>query len=246
MKIITVSSLKGGVGKTSTVIYLSQALKKLNYKVLVVDVDPNNNLTDYFLRDIDPGSIDKENIYQAITKKCTYADVIYKTDFGIDIIPCTLSLHKIGLEMSGNPASLLSFKSKIKTLDYDFVLMDSPPALCYELRFSLYAADILITPLAPVRWIKQGIDLLSEELQGIADTLGRVPVSVALPYMVSKTDLIKMEFLQDITQLRTAIPKRAEIKNKGERSRALSEKGKAMQDFISLSNEIILLCGGVK
>lgn len=54
MKIIVAASIKGGVGKTSTAVFLAQALVTRGHNVLAVDGDHNNNLTDFFLRDVIP------------------------------------------------------------------------------------------------------------------------------------------------------------------------------------------------
>ncbi|EMN94783.1 VirC1-like protein, partial [Leptospira interrogans serovar Medanensis str. UT053] len=62
MKIICLASMKGGVGKTTIDVFLAQAFFQLGFRVLVVDMDPNNNLTDYFLRAISVGAISSQNI----------------------------------------------------------------------------------------------------------------------------------------------------------------------------------------
>ncbi len=54
MKVITFGSLKGGVGKTTCAAFLAQALASKGARVLAADIDANNNLTDYFLRDSAP------------------------------------------------------------------------------------------------------------------------------------------------------------------------------------------------
>ena len=74
MKIITIASLKGGVGKSTLAIFLSQALAQLNTRVLVIDADPNNNMTDYFLRKIPSEEIESRNLYHVLAGKLS-ADV---------------------------------------------------------------------------------------------------------------------------------------------------------------------------
>nr|WP_254056033.1 ParA family protein [Leptospira mayottensis] len=63
--------MKGGVGKTTIDAFLAQALSLLGFKVLVIDMDPNNNLTDYFLRDISIETISSKNIRQTLTGEST-------------------------------------------------------------------------------------------------------------------------------------------------------------------------------
>lgn len=87
-KVISIASLKGGVGKTTLTVFFAQALPK---KILCIDLDHNNNLTDYFLRETDVEEIENKSIAKVFTGSRLIQDCILKSPLGIDAIPTTRS-----------------------------------------------------------------------------------------------------------------------------------------------------------
>lgn len=238
MKIITVASIKGGVSKTAIISFLSQAIKTSGYKTLVIDADANNNLTDYYLREYSFEEIDQVNLYNLIRGDVTPNEVIYKTDAGVDIIPCTLQLHKIGVEMSSNPGSILKFARNIKRLDYDYILIDTPPSLSYEFRMALHAADLVLTPVCFSRWTLQAMLLLQIEIQEIKEAFDHLPTLLTVPSIVSDKEnetLRKMDYAFS----RSYIKKSAAIKNAHDKGTVLKENSKAWNDFNLLAGEVL-------
>nr|AVH81615.1 ParA family protein [Leptospira mayottensis 200901116] len=154
--------MKGGVGKTTIDAFLAQALSLLGFKVLVIDMDPNNNLTDYFLRDISIETISSKNIRQTLTGRINIEEVVYSTALQVDCIPATPKLASVNSELHNDFGSVLLFEKSLRSLDYDYVIIDSPPADCYELRASLYVSDLVICPISYSRWSLQGYEMLDE------------------------------------------------------------------------------------
>jgi chromosome partitioning protein len=239
MKIITVASLKGGVGKTTLSIYLAEALRQLGKKTLVIDLDPNNSTTDFYLSRASASSIDEKNILHALTRKAEYENVIHIAPNGQHVIPATLALHRVGVEQVGNPASLLQARTKLKKLDYDFVILDTPPSLTYELRVGLFAADLVLTPVSPSRWIVHGLTLLAEELQQVGETIGKVPQHLMVPYMITASDEIVIDKLQIKPKTKTKIPRKAELRTKTEKGLLLKPKTKTAELFEQLAKEVM-------
>jgi|JI9StandDraft_1071089.scaffolds.fasta_scaffold04510_5 chromosome partitioning protein len=238
MKIITIASLKGGVGKSTLAIFLSQALAQLKTRVLVIDADPNNNLTDYFLRKIPSEEIESRNLYHVLAGKLDIEQSIYKTSI-VDIIPCTVSLHSVGVEFSSDPASLLRVKPKLKKLDYDFIIIDTPPSLSYELRMGLFSSDLIVSPISPNRWIKQGLDLLRSEIQKVEEATNKTPDILAVPCIISKSDMDKLKFINKEIQSKTPIFRNGSVRMKAEKGLPLVAGSKPSQEFIALAKEII-------
>ncbi len=129
MKTIALTNQKGGVGKTTTTINLGAGLAKLGKKVLLIDLDPQANLT-YSLR-THSHRLEK-TIYHALRGGVDVADIIIEHN-GFDFIPSSLELSGAELELASEPAREGLLKNVIKQLeeeyDYDYVLIDCPPNL---------------------------------------------------------------------------------------------------------------------
>jgi cellulose biosynthesis protein BcsQ len=115
MKIVTVASLKGGSGKTSLALFMYQQISAS----LIVDSDPNNNSTDFMLRDVDTTELDSRNLLHLFAENRPAADLIYggkaSGDMARSVIPCTVHMHQVGSIMNGNPGALLSYGPRLKS-----------------------------------------------------------------------------------------------------------------------------------
>ncbi len=128
MKTIALTNQKGGVGKTTSTINIGAGLAKLGKKVLLIDLDPQANLT-YSLK-MHSNRMEK-TIYHALKGKAKISETIIKHN-GFDFIPSSLELSGAELELANEPAreSLLkNVMEEIKQEEYDFVLIDCPPNL---------------------------------------------------------------------------------------------------------------------
>ncbi len=128
MKTIAFTNQKGGVGKTTTTINVGAGLAKLGKKVLLLDLDPQANLT-YSLR-LHSQRLEK-TIYQGMKGQININDVIIQhNDF--DFIASSLELSGAELELANEPARESLLKNFLKQLNgrnYDYVLIDCPPNL---------------------------------------------------------------------------------------------------------------------
>jgi len=128
MKTIALTNQKGGVGKTTTTINLGAGLAKLGKKVLLIDLDPQANLT-YSLRKHSHRL--EKTIYDALKGTADVNDMIIQHN-GFDYIPSSLELSGAELELASEPAReglLKNVMGKLKDKDYDYVLIDCPPNL---------------------------------------------------------------------------------------------------------------------
>ncbi|MAO64823.1 MAG: chromosome partitioning protein ParA [Balneola sp.] len=128
MKTIALTNQKGGVGKTTTTINLGAGLAKLGKKVLLIDLDPQANLT-YSLR-THSHRLEK-TVYHALRGTAKLDEIIISHN-GFDFIPSSLELSGAELELASEPARESLLKNVIKDLeksDYDYVLIDCPPNL---------------------------------------------------------------------------------------------------------------------
>ncbi|TGM60631.1 ParA family protein [Leptospira adleri] len=254
MYIVTLASLKGGVAKTTTAINLSIHLLKRAKRILCMDFDLNNNLTDFFLRRVAEEVLNERNVYHALLEQKELRDCIYTTQFpGIDILPATISLGKLGEDLGGDATLLLPFLEKLRAFPYDYIIIDTPVYLSVELKFALLISDLVLYPIRPARWNYQGTKSLLGEIEKLFEesketgVLERNPKTLLVPSIVSKKKeegerLLRLRKKYEVA--RTVISKLSAIETASELGRALKENTKGYLLFEELTQEILHISGG--
>lgn len=249
MQIVTLANLKGGVAKTTTAINLSIQLSLRKKKVLCMDLDLNNNLTDFFLRGVKEEELEERNIYHALIEQKEITACIYETQFtGISILPATIGLGKITEELGSDPRVFGSFVEKLRKLDYDYVIIDTPVYLSLELRFALFVADMVLYPVRPSRWNFQGTKTLLREIENIfeeyqeADGKEKKAKTLLVPSIVgkSKKESERITILKKNYEVsNTVVWKLSAIETATELGKALKENTKGYELFEELTNEVL-------
>jgi chromosome partitioning protein len=175
-KIITIANQKGGVGKTTTVMNLGVALAKhANKRVLLIDGDPQANLTSYL--GVTPG----EGLYEGIhtldeiylskrpLNRATLLSFIAKTPSGVDLIPSDKALAGVEFYLFTRPdrEKILSQCLELIRDDYDFIFIDTPPSLNLLTVNALCASDHVLIPVQPEFFSLEGIVKIRESIQDI-------------------------------------------------------------------------------
>ncbi|EKO51673.1 CobQ/CobB/MinD/ParA nucleotide binding domain protein [Leptospira kirschneri str. 200801925] len=249
MQIVTLANLKGGVAKTTTAINLSIQLSLRKKKVLCMDLDLNNNQTDFFLRGVREEELEERNIYHALIGQKEIEACIYETRFtGINILPATLSLGKITEELGSDPRVFGSFAWKLRKLDYDYVIIDTPVYLSLELRFALFVADMVLYPVRPSRWNFQGTKTLLGEIENIFEEYQKAngeekkAKTLLVPSIVgrSKKESERIAILKKNYEVsNTVVWKLSAIETATEMGKALKENTKGYELFEELTNEVL-------
>jgi chromosome partitioning protein len=144
--IVAMSNEKGGVAKTTSTLSLGAALAELNHRVLLVDLDPQANLSLALGLEMGEAEITSANV---IVENTALRTAIRKTDVtNLDLVPSNARIESAEqfLPMRSNYLSTLRNAFENASLTYDYVLLDCPPALGAITLNALSAADLLIIP----------------------------------------------------------------------------------------------------
>lgn len=162
-KIITFANQKGGVGKTTTSHIVSIGLSKKGYKVLACDLDPQANLTSVF--GINPDS-DIVSIYELFEGECDITDAIVSTDAGVDLLVGSLMLSGADRRYSAT-GDEYKLKEALETVKdkYDYVIVDTPPALGVMSLNALAATDYLTVVMTPDYFSGKGLKQLQQTVE---------------------------------------------------------------------------------
>ena len=162
-KIIAVVNQKGGVGKTTTAVNITAALKELGKKVLLCDFDPQANATSGF--GINKRKL-KHSIYAVVINELPTKDAIVSTNFG-DVLPATADLAGAAVELLtiAEPNQQLN-KALIAVKDqYDLIFIDCPPSLEMLTLNALAAADGILVPVQCEYYALEGLTDLMNTLR---------------------------------------------------------------------------------
>ncbi len=170
-KVISICNRKGGVGKTATAVNLGAYLAALGKYVLLVDIDPQANAT--LGLGIDPENLQK-SVYHSLIDGVYPRDIIKKTRiFGFDILPSSFDLAGATVELvnfKNREFVLFNVLDKIR-LDYDYILIDSPPSLELLTLNALVAADEVIVPVQCEYYSFKGLNQLLGAIKLIQENL---------------------------------------------------------------------------
>ena len=143
--VIAITNQKGGVGKTTTSCALLAGLRQMGHRVLGVDLDPQGSLGFCLGLDIDNCA----TVYDVMKGAKPIKDVIVPSECG-DILPSNILLSAAELEFSraGREFLLRNALAEVQD-DYDYIIVDTPPALNVLTVNAYVVADGLIIPMAP-------------------------------------------------------------------------------------------------
>ncbi len=251
-KIISLINQKGGVGKTTTSINLAASLAILNKKVLLVDLDPQCNATTGI--GMNKGNIEK-SVYNVLNGTATIEESILKTKYkNLYVLPANINLAGIDIELeqtiSDTPKSehLKKHLGSIKD-EYDYIIIDCPPALGIITTNALATSDSVIIPVQCEYFALEGITQLLKAIMYTQQNLNpNLSIEGVLLTMLDARTNLGLEVVEEIRSYfkdkvyNTIIPrliKLTEAPSHGKPIIAYDPKSRGSEAYLNLAKEVI-------
>jgi chromosome partitioning protein len=248
-RIIAITNQKGGVGKTTTAINLAAALAASDIKVLLIDSDPQGNSTSGLGIQKTEGLA---TMYDVLVEGKPVTECICHTEMeGLDLLPADKNLIGGNLDLVDVEKRECVLQSQLKSIhdEYEYILIDCPPALDLLTLNALIAADSVLIPIQCEFFALEGVS-------GLMDTIDRVRESFDHPIQIEgilltmfddRTNLTRQvaadlrEFFQDEV-FKTVIPRSvrlAEAPSHGKPILLYDPGSKGSEAYIQLAKEVL-------
>jgi chromosome partitioning protein len=200
IEIITIANQKGGVGKTTTAVNLSAALALKGKKVLMIDADPQANASTSLGFSRDQYEF---NIYHVMLGTKELKDIILDTEIdSLKLAPSNIGF--VGFEKefyNTQKGRELILKRKIDTVksEFDYIIIDSPPALGPVTINTLSAATSILIPIQCEFFALEGLAQLLNTIKLVRQTTNRqLSIKGFLPTMFSRQNNLSKQVLADL------------------------------------------------
>jgi len=207
MRSIAIINQKGGVGKTTTAVNLGAALRERGLKVLLVDIDPQANLTMHL--DIDPNRLER-SIYDVLSGRAKLADVILPRA-GLDVVPSHIDLAGAEVELVGVVGRETILRECMQELligdptrpasvsQYDFLIIDCPPSLGLLSLNALTCVSELIITMQTEFFALQGMTKLMDVVELVRTRLNpALRLSAIVPCRYDPRTNLAREVLEEM------------------------------------------------
>lgn len=246
MLIISIVNQKGGTGKTTTTLNLGSALAKNNKKVMLIDLDPQGNLTyslaiNNFDNTIEKILLNETKINKAVIKR-----------EGMDVVPSNTDLADVEITISGYKERESLLKNALQSVNsYDYILIDCPPSLSLLTINALNVSHKVIIPLQMEVLSIQGLDQILETIKKVKNVFNKgLEIQGVLPVMVDKRRNLSTEVYEHIQKnfdvyifknhIRTNV-KATEAPSFGASVIKYAPNSNSAKDYLAFANEIIKL-----
>jgi chromosome partitioning protein len=244
--VIVLANQKGGVAKTTTTLNLGVAMRELGHRVLVIDLDPQGNLT--MSQGMNPDAIDR-SMFDVLVHRIPISDVIKTVEVDVAVASIDLAGAELALSaLIGRERALE--KALVEVRDrYDYILIDTPPSLGLLTINAFVAADAVIVPVQCEYLSLRGLVQLENTLAMVRENLNpRVHVQGIVPTMYDGRTLHAREAIEILeehfgdlvygTRIRKTV-RYAEAPVKGSSVLKYEPTGPAAQAYRDLAKEVL-------
>src|SRR5438067_153868 len=245
-RVIAFANQKGGVAKTTTTLNLGVALAEKGQRILLVDLDPQGNLT--MSQGWNPDEIDR-SMFDVLVHKLPITEIIRNSEVDVAVSSIDLAGAELALSsMIGRERALEKGIAPVRE-NYDYILIDTPPSLGLLTINALVAANGVIVPVQCEYLSLRGLVQLENTLSMIRDNLNpTVEIQGILPTMFDKrllhsreaVDILKENFGDLVlnTKIRKTI-RYAEAPVKGQSVLKYDPSGDAANMYRDLAKEVL-------
>lgn len=246
MKIISLVNQKGGVSKTTSTHNLGSALSQLGKKVLLIDLDPQGNLTSGV-------GIDKSTIQNCIydllvDDAIELPDTIVSLE-EFDIVPATIKLAVADGQLINEYARERKLLDKLENIDYDYILIDCPPSLSILTINALVASDYVLIPVKMEKYAFDGIIHLGNTVNSIKKLNKKLQILGAFATAFDKRIKLTQENYDKLKRIfegefvfDTKINIDSQISYAQEVEQSIfqyNKSSKSAKDYLELANEVL-------
>ena len=248
--IVAIANQKGGVGKTTTAINVSASVAAAEKRALVVDMDPQANLTSGL--GIDPASLNGSTVYRGLVERVSAEKLLRDTELeSLKVLPSERNLTGAEIELVPEPRREYRLRELLEPIraSFDYIFIDCPPSLGLLTVNALVAADTILVPLQCEFFALAGVSELMSTVNRVrASFNSELRVEGIVFTMVDERTNLTSQVMEDVRQafpgivFEAIVPRNvrlAEAPSFGKPILLYDIRSKGAEAYLALTREIL-------